>query len=705
MMTTLAGAVAASRGVKISFGKEKFNYVTLGDSMTTGFGFDDYYVDDDPVALIKDVDYRDEDGHKNVRGFLNLAKDSYPAVIAKYLTEKYPTKDVQVTPLATNALRVDDIYYELSGTDNTDSFYNGIHSENNNGGWNAIFAERARDKGYTTETDNNKAVTEVYQNAIKDADLITLCAGFNNFGFFLSGKIGEFVEAENFPFGPGGNDAKLQDFIDRVGLKINIKTIYTLICQIIKEEAGFDISDYEDIVFEGATIHIKRIVEVLTLATVAYLYYMNQLTNLILSLNPNVELVVVGMCNPVRGLKAKVNSLVLNLEVVVGKLFEIINLYSAIGTDKADSYKYVDVDDLYVSMHIDDMQANAMEDYQIKRVYYGAYTAAELFGLSDLLPSFDSVKSEIEITINNQYELPETFSFNDYITLRDEEIYLNRWQISEDDLLNYGGYASGIASSINNALNSYYSSLDYFITALVRATNVTELDFGSVLSLGTKNKDTFDSGELDSLLHLYTRMTINSGIWNHPNVEGHISIANRVIETLESEISAREYGLKKLTDKVNDIIEEAKVVLTKFEESAINSILNYVLTDFDLENIAEFIETVKPFIEEKLEVFLRIFGFATELLKTVISNQKIVNLISKIKQSLNTISKCSFGVMDCIVSISETFYSSLNTILPIIGGAVIIIKIANASVYFLRIMNSITNLSTTLKQTFIQIVS
>ena len=90
------------------------NYVSIGDSMVNGYGLDGYEL---------------EDG-TNVNGFLQEVPGSYPVLFKKYLEEKSGST-VDLTQLATSALRAEDIWYIITydSTTNTAVWPGDAYSE------------------------------------------------------------------------------------------------------------------------------------------------------------------------------------------------------------------------------------------------------------------------------------------------------------------------------------------------------------------------------------------------------------------------------------------------------------------------------------------------------------------------------------------------------------------------------------------------
>ena len=128
----------------------EINYVSIGDSMANGYCFDGYK--------------QGEAGIDFYNGVGVYGEDAYPEQFAEYLEGKGYTVDH--TRLAVSALRAEDLYFLLGGREmTTDGWQNQV-------------------KGYT-RVDNYEELAAFYQEAVTDADIITLGVGNASFGAYL----------------------------------------------------------------------------------------------------------------------------------------------------------------------------------------------------------------------------------------------------------------------------------------------------------------------------------------------------------------------------------------------------------------------------------------------------------------------------------------------------------------------------------------
>jgi len=553
-----AGAVIPSVALKASAEGETYRYVSLGDSMTTGFGYDDYYVDNDPLAKTKGVDYKIENlTHHNVRGFLVQASEAYPALITKALEGTYGKGNVEWTPLAANAARIDDLYYNISGDKNTDDFYaHVIDADTDYESWNTIWGNRAKAYGWT-ENNGNEGVVETYQAAIREADLVTLNAGFNNFGCFITGKLGQFIESDQFDvskiFGTFGGNDTLRGFIERHELDIDLDKLYEELYKIVKELFDIDLKEYEDYeLFPGTTIHVKKLVETVVLAFVSYCWYMNECTKAILELNPDVELVVLGLYNNQKGLVFSYEDTTIDISGGLVKLYDLANTYTTVCCEKADDFKYVILSNVEVENHFDLMKGEYAKLDESEKNRFGEGVADFVNPVLKSNPA-TSAYSVVGAQVRYTYE-------TDYGDIVDSG--RPDWQL----LYQIKPYVMKIYPALQRASGLEVLSVENLLAGI------------KIYASGGDIISALQSGKLDELMNLNIRMLMNNGIWSHPSAAGHVAIANAALRVINNPLapSARQIGFAKLEAKLQElwakygdrVIQKAKEVVLPYIEAA-----------------------------------------------------------------------------------------------------------------------------------------
>lgn len=508
-------AASGFKGSEVKASEDKITYVSLGDSMTTGYGFNDYYVDDDPIAQVEGVDYKlDDAGHKSVRGFLQKASESYAGVMSDTIGEIFGEENVNWIQLAANAMRIDDIYYALSGDKNVDKYYEAQFDATNTKGsrWNKIFGERAKDLGYTT-LEGNEAVHETYENAVKSADLITLNAGFSNFSCSILWKLGSFVDgagidSKSLNMEDAGNDT-LQEFFDRHGFEVTVDQVFEEIYTLVEGFTGLDLREFEEIEIGGYKLHVRTILETVALSFVSYTYYMNETTKLIKALNPDARLAVVGMTNPIKEANMKVNG----KEIPVGELFqaliEIVNTYLAVGTEEKDNYVFIDATELKVRTHLSDLSYNALSRDLEERAIEGVEKIMQLLNI--LYPG-----EKLKTTPEEFFSEKPVYN---PMTAIGRVVYIYMVSAANREFIDVNDMMESLDEVFNGKIDIY--------------------------------DDNFDGEKFESLLLVYIETVLNGGMWSHLNKNTHIALGELIFKELltnrteEEKIGLRIIGILK----------------------------------------------------------------------------------------------------------------------------------------------------------------
>ena len=177
------------------------NYVSFGDSVTNGYGLEDY---------------RYEDG-TNVYGLFRAPKASYPALIRDELAKEY---NVNLTQMAISGFRMNELAWMLCDDYNKDSYHYYWFDDWNQSAVNGLsrkepaFREKLASEygvtGYVDTATADSIVMAEYRKAVKDADLITIDLGTNNFGTFVTRLVMAIINQED----PMPYETNLADYMD-----------------------------------------------------------------------------------------------------------------------------------------------------------------------------------------------------------------------------------------------------------------------------------------------------------------------------------------------------------------------------------------------------------------------------------------------------------------------------------------------------------
>lgn len=268
----LLGVAAPASAAVSTLSEETYGYVAIGDAMTAGIGLND------PET------------------------EAYFVKVAQYL-------GTESTSVADRRYRIEEIRYLL------DDEYAGDGYTASIGGLNT----------------DRKAGT--LKNYVKNADVISLNVGVNNFSTYIVNQMVHYLENGGavkyaYSFDAFG-DSQVQDAME------NVKAV-------VKDRLLAAAPDQLDDAIEL----IDFVAEVGTYAYLSYVTSFNAVVSEIYALNPDVDLYVVGIYNAMEGDVLTVDAGSHTVEVPIGEAFgalvELGNVYTQILAPRAFDYIYVD---------------------------------------------------------------------------------------------------------------------------------------------------------------------------------------------------------------------------------------------------------------------------------------------------------------------------------------------------------------------------
>lgn len=327
---------AANTAEKDSDAAQVKKYVALGDSMTNGYGLSGYEIAD---TTSEGIDYY------NVNGFLRLVKESYPNVVAQYFNgeegKAYGANGVQKwniaagieenagAQLATSAMRVEDLRFLLEyGTE--DAYEGDAYTQKEfvNRRFNDYVDEDMPQDQQKTAWSGTENRANIYQNQIKEADVISLGIGNANFGVFLLGCItnalGVLDEAD-----PEVETWQVYDALEELELsalteerKALIKTYYDMLTDRLNEEVEARVP--------GLGEASEAIVEAIAYTFVSFAINYNEVLTDIVSLNDkDAEIILVGLMNTMSGFEVEYDGKIIPVDKIADVAIDVANLYLA----------------------------------------------------------------------------------------------------------------------------------------------------------------------------------------------------------------------------------------------------------------------------------------------------------------------------------------------------------------------------------------
>jgi hypothetical protein len=333
-------------------GCDTLHYVSIGDSMTNGFGLDGYYLTPEEVEYWKTKQDREVMESGQVYGFLQEVPVAYPALFRDYLAKKNNC-EVDLTQLAISSLRAEDIWYLLT-----------FDPETGKAAWDG--------DGYTAFRNiNNLSATEVaytgysvaelsgfFRKYVSEADVISLAVGPNNFSTFFN--VAQMNDAMY------GDEHTKPDW-DYITEHLDAATAKDLedLFEDLRILSDGAINDITNMIPNSESLDaemIKFYAERMIYTTASFAIGFKGIVDEINKLNPDAEIVVVNMVNWLDGVVFSFDGVDMPIGDIFQKTYDFANAYmAAIATsyekdeDCDLDFYYADVTDVEYEMIIEDI--------------------------------------------------------------------------------------------------------------------------------------------------------------------------------------------------------------------------------------------------------------------------------------------------------------------------------------------------------------
>ena len=344
--------------------KKELNYVSIGDSMTNGYGFKDYN--------------QDLNGWDFFKGEIKYGQGAYPLQFEAWLeSPEGGNYDVNHTKLAVSGLKAEDVLFLLGGVDELPEDH-----------WNGFIDYLGVDNSQVDEAFLEK-VQEVYQEAVTEADVITLCLGNASFGAYLMDKIVDIFDVFNAD-GYDYDDLTIETALELVESE-KIKEMVREICADLKDE----IMPYVSVI--GAD-KAEDIVNVTTYTVASFLASYDAVIDRIVEMNPNVDVVLVGLMNTLKGVNVTGEGYSIPVGEIMQNMFGVLNTYIAglPAMKKATGeLNYADADFYYAAQPNPEYIVDAFADFVYGGWAEDAYFDGRISGDTLLRKTLNSYNGDI----------------------------------------------------------------------------------------------------------------------------------------------------------------------------------------------------------------------------------------------------------------------------------------------------------------------
>lgn len=546
--------IAGFAAVPVSaWGRGTYHYVSLGASNTNGYGLRGYILEEEINGILSGAMTKDD---VNVYGYKRNPAESYPALLAEHLQQRMPYKDVELTQLAMSSMRAEELRVLLDNDYYGDAYTRWRFIKEDGTGWFNIAEPAGLD-----------VLRRNVQDYIANADLVTLDIGWNNFGVYICNRLSSYLSSGNASY-----DADFTNIFDETSVVIADEVngmIRDLVVELMGEES------------EGLVETIDFVAETFAYALLGYIHNFDIIVERIDDLNPDTELVVLGIQNLLNGVDVYIEDLdaTLPLGELYGAIVNMANNYvntrspnrgRYLFTMTGDSNNHVetfldsiaaydgDVENMSVNIKdcFDLYDDSLMIQYKLQYVFgqqYGEQLAAiglsanEFFAMgaagtlpAELVPYYEAYARALNAAYDTLARIMQA--------------------VANTTTLDLAGLAGMTDGSIEDDLE------DYIETAV----------FAAATAAANGESYTLDTSILDDPAYalaavVNVRFYVGNSFFAHPSEYGHTQIRDDIIRVLDRRWGVEEYIRSKyetLMEQIHDLIQSGIPTETEPVETA-----------------------------------------------------------------------------------------------------------------------------------------
>ncbi len=628
----------------------KVTYMSIGDSMTNGYGMDGYYpaYDGKPEGEVivhsKEANswtsFTDHTVTGNVFGYDRHVEETYSAALRDYLMEKSDL-EVEWLPSAISGLRSEDLlwlldpYQEYQGDLYTDYIWkNGTPQDGKVSrfikaqyGNSSAKVDEIDDSFELVDPQNNLYDSELarselelfkqeYTNRIKNSDIISIHFGTHTFASIAANRVRAVLGI--------GND----DFYDeRVTLDYMLDTYPAFKGLYQKYEPQIKAYLAEMVGLDANNEYFGPLYDVFAYCTLSIIYSYDRVLEIIRDINPEAQIIIMGVNNFLDGLKLVNNGeTVVDFGELLNYFIDLVNLHRASFADGAFRAIYVD------TLKNVDTLLNSFGRNEMNETYL-AYTfqyIREMNSTVSNLTEYENNPADLRYGLVGQN--PADGSYVKLATGIEMHRFILRYLNAKTDEERANAIAKINWTNDAFAPGGPYEAMSQYalgmvIDAIVPVfedfrgyANLNEFEFSilpDILENGINDLTKLSEKSVEFVMNLNLRCFVAEGIGCHTSELGHAQLADALIDCLENNYTGKDYFLEQLRSIHNLLLKYGPSALhfiyNKLEEEGIIAELeieiNYIIED--LTNFRDYVEynvlsslmNLKQYYENRLHLF------------------------------------------------------------------------------------------------------
>ena len=548
------------------------NYVSIGDSMTNGYGFVGY----------------NQDEHTDDYDFLNdngvYGTDAYPLQFEEYLVGK--GYSVNHTKLALSGLRAENMLYLLGITDTLPADgYNVYH-------------------GYSGYVDH-AILNDYYQNALKEADVISLALGNASFNAYVIDRAMRVFGAMDQDFDEANPEMTLEDglaLLESEEEKQLVLQAYDILMGKLEESIPADMM---------AQFEIEGLCDLAAYTTASFIFSYKAVIEWIGENNPDAEVILVGILNSNAGMTISGPGFEFDLGSAMSEVYGAVNAYiAALPTVMQEVYGQCEGVTFYYA-------AQPSEPEMIATVVDELYDAR--WGVVDRVdgPTVQTKTNDAYYDVVAPMVAPlltEKGITGDTATLVHNIIYGGLEASVAESLKSGEIELNAIATFVSEeGMTGVFSNAPFSAIKEVVDASMTQGDVNAAVANATNAfAEFFSSEEMLPLVRLFAMNKVGNGISAHPTPATHDRIAASVIAAYGEGYTAKDETIKNVQivlDELYTLVETygpevAAQVWAQWEEYGYVEAVETTMSELKLmltQRYTYYTETALPAIETAID--------------------------------------------------------------------------------------------------------
>ena len=507
-------------------------YVALGDSMSNGYGLNGYFLSlhDDGTECI-DGSCTLSHESVGVNGLLQTDTSAWPSLFAG-------EQGLALTQLSMSGLRAEDVLYLLTWGTEEESYADdytlraGVEGRFDDERL-ALLPDMAGQTGV-------EAVARYYQQSVKDADVITLSLGYNNFGTFLTSRLCYEISQMGFDLGGTDYETDLQALLNAYEEADAAQTAAKAEELLTALEEKLTMEDTDTSVYHFC----KSMAEAGVYSYAGFLLSYRGILDYISLHNPDARILILGLGNAMEGVKLGLETGEIDLGAFFGTLTGSANLYLASlpGTYEELNIHYV---------------GHEAPQLMVDTIAQGDFSGCDVLRQRILEKTCDMVlpllgKDGVSVSLE-QLEALESALADGTVTGDMEDA---AWCLGVERAIVAAAGLEQVNSAAFSALMEEDGVNRVFdgVKAAFEENREASGEENAVAAIPDALASAMAEDTVQAMLHLLARFLIGDGVGCHPNAQGHETVCRAVSAAYREHFLGHELVSEELTQSVDRLI-------------------------------------------------------------------------------------------------------------------------------------------------------